>query len=290
VGLVAASVVCAILLTLVSGVRVDPDGLAPLAWIVAALLIVSRMWWIGAGHRRVADFFGTLSLVWFGGVSCGAIAMLGLRLRLPLTDRLLLSADHALGISPVAIVAWLVKQGQWIFSIMAMAYGYTIPIFVLSMVALALSGNRLEAWRAAFCFLGSLVSICAIAIFTPAKGLALWAPSLLLARLPAGAMRYFWTNFDAFYAGPDPVLRLQSIDGVISFPSFHAAMGFVTLGMWRRNPVMLPLALAWLVFMLLATFPYGGHYFVDVAAGGVVWALWFALSRKLERRPGAIMP
>ena len=91
-------------------------------------------------------------------------------------------------------------------------------------------------------------------------------------------------NFDAFYAGPDPVLRLDGIDGVVSFPSFHAVMGFITVAMWRHGRIALPLALAWLAFMLLATFPYGGHYVVDILGGLAVWAAWFGLSRRLEAR------
>lgn len=34
--------------------------------------------------------------------------------------------------------------------------------------------------------------------------------------------------------------------------------------------------------MLLATLPGGGHYVVDLIAGFLVWAAWFALSRHKE--------
>ena len=67
-----------------------------------------------------------------------------------------------------------------------------------------------------------------IAIFMPAKGLAVWATPELFSRLPERAMRSFWPRFDDFYFGFDPVLRVQVIDGVISFPSFHAIVGFLT--------------------------------------------------------------
>lgn len=279
-----ASILIAITLGIWSGVRIEPDGIPPLAWLLAALLVASSMWSRKDGHHRVADFFGTLGLVWLAGISCGCIAMLGLRLQRPLGDGLFLSADRALGIDAVAIVAWLVELGQWIFSLMALAYGFTIPAMMLSMAALALMGKRLEAWRAAFTFVGSLLTIVVIAMLMPAKGMGLWTPPKLLARLPDNAMRYFWPNFDAFYAGPDPVLRLDGIDGVVSFPSFHAVMGFITVAMWRHGRIAFPLALAWLAFMLLATFPYGGHYVVDILGGLAVWAAWFGLSRRLEAR------
>jgi hypothetical protein len=280
--LAVLSMVIAALLGAGLDVRVDSSGISPIAWLAAALLLVARIWRSRDRHTRIADVVGTLGLVWTTGLSCGAIAMLGLRLQLPMADKLLMSADHAIGVDGLAVVDWLLRQGQWIFSMMAPAYGNTIPLLVLSMLALAVAGKRMEAWRAAFCFIGSLLSICLFAIATPAKGLALWAPPRMLARLPDGAMRYFWGNFDSFYAGTSPVLGLQTLDGVISFPSFHAAMGFITVAMWRNSLPGLLLSSAWLAFMLLATFPYGGHYVVDVLGGLAIAAAWFALSRTMQ--------
>jgi membrane-associated phospholipid phosphatase len=111
----------------------------------------------------------------------------------------------------------------------------------------------------------------------------MWAPPALLAQLPDQAMRSFWAHFDEFYFGAHPVLRMQVIDGVISFPSFHSIVGFLVLAMWRKNPLTLLAAGVWLTFMLLGTFPGGGHYFIDLVAGFAVWAFWFAWSRQIER-------
>jgi hypothetical protein len=287
VSLAIVSILVAATLTMSTKTRFDPDGIPPLAWLVAALLVASRLWWGEGSHHRVADFFGTLGVAWLASASCGSIAMLGLRLHRPLADDLFRTADVALHVDVATIVAWLVGQGQWIFSIMSVAYAYTIPVLMLSMAALALSGKRVEAWRAAFCFTGTLLTIVLLAMLMPAKGMGLWTPQELLARLPTDAMRYFWPKFDAFYSGQDPLLRLDAIDGVVSFPSFHAAMGFTTVAMWRHNRVAFSIAVIWLTFMLLATFPYGGHYVVDIFGGLAVWAAWFALSLKVDRATSA---
>lgn len=282
--LVFASMGVLALLLPLARVGVDLGGPAVVAWIAAAMLSVSSLWQSRHGRTRLADALGTIGLLWAGAVSCGAIAMLSLRLQLPLADGMLLAADRALGLDALKVVAWLIDEGQWIFSAMAIAYSQTIPLLLVSILALALVGARLEAWRAAFCFIGSLFSICVAAIVTPAKGLGLWAPAEMLARLPDDAMRYFWANFDSFYAGRDPVLGLDTIDGVISFPSLHAAMGLTILLMWRTNAALLAIAGVWFVFMMLATLPYGGHYIVDLIAGLGIAAAWFALSRWIERR------
>ena len=284
VWLVFASTITAILLTIALKVRINPQGSSALEWLVATLLLASRMWWNRIEHRRMADACGTIGVVALGGMSCGAIAMLELRLHFPLTDSLLQSWDHALRFDGIAMVEALLHQGHWIFWLMAPAYNFAIPIFFGSLIILAWRGDRVEAWRAALCFVGTLFTTCMIAAFLPAKGLATWASNALLAQLPDQAMRSFWAHFDAFYFGADPVLRMQVVDGVIAFPSFHAIVGFLVAAMWRKNTATFIAALVWLGIMLLGTFPGGGHYLVDLLGGFLVWAAWFAWSREMERQ------
>ena len=289
VWLVLFSSVLAIALVIALNTRVDPRGTSILECLIAALLLASRIWWNRAGHVRIADASGTIALVSLGGMACGAIAMLELRFGFPLADSSLRSLDHALGVDGILVVRALVREGHWIFWLMAPAYNFTIPIFFAGMVIQAWIGNRVEAWRAAFCFVGTLLTTCLVAIFMPAKGLAVWAPAELLAQLPDQAMRTFWPHFDNFYFGDDPVLRMQVVDGVISFPSFHAVVGFLTVAMWRKNIAALFASGSWLVIMLLATLPGGGHYFVDLLAGFAVWAAWFALSKRVDSLPARLL-
>lgn len=286
VWLIIASIAIAAAMEAAFRVRIDPGGAYIFDWIVAAMLVISRMWWQRKGKEGVADVAGTVGLVGLGGMSCGAIAMLELRFGFPLADPMLWSLDRSLGFNGIAAVDMLLRQGRWLFAIMAPSYNYTVPLFFAGLIILSLIGQRVEAWRAAFCFVGTLLTTCIIAIAVPAKGLAMWAPQELLDRLPPVAMRSFWPHFDEFYFGTDPVLRLQAIDGVISYPSFHAVVGFLVLAMWRKNIWTLIAAGAWLAFMLLATLPGGGHYLVDLIAGFVVWAAWFALSRRIEGQAG----
>jgi hypothetical protein len=287
VWLIVANIAGAALLQLIVRVRVDLAGSMMFEAVIAALLALSRMWWRRHGFDRIADVAGTVGLVGLGGMAGGAIAMLELRLHLPLADPMLWSLDHRLGFDGLAAVEMLVRQGRWIFTIMAPAYNFTVPLFFAGLIILSLIRERVEAWRAAFCFIGTLLTTCIIALAVPAKGLAMWAPQELFDRLPTLAMRSFWAHFDDFYSGTDPVLRIQAIDGVISYPSFHAVVGFLILAMWRKNAWTLVAAGTWLAFMLLGTLPGGGHYIVDLIAGFVVWAAWFALSRRIENGAGA---
>jgi hypothetical protein len=284
--LVLAATIIAAILALGCGVRVDANGTAKINLLIAALLLVSRIWWRENAHPRLADAFGGLALTLIGGMACGGIAMLGLRLQFPMADHLLRAWDDALWIDGLKIVDGLIRQGQWLFTIMAFVYNMTIPAFALCLILLALKGERVEAWRGAFCFVGALLTTCLVAMFVPAKGLGVWAPDDLFDRLPERSMRNFWPHFDQFYSGSDPVLRLEVVDGVVSFPSFHSIVGLLTFLMWRKRVVTAAPATIWLFFLLLATFPYGGHYFVDLLGGCIVATTWFAMSRWIECNNG----
>ncbi|HEX8840521.1 MAG TPA: hypothetical protein VF750_08655, partial [Sphingomicrobium sp.] len=109
--LILVSALVALVMTVAFRVRVDPTGTYALEWLIAALLLASRMWWDGSDHQRMADACGTVGTVALGGMACGAIAMLELRLGFPLADVALRKADLALGIDGVAIVDRLERTG-----------------------------------------------------------------------------------------------------------------------------------------------------------------------------------
>lgn len=283
--IVAVSVSIAAAFAIGCDVAIDPSGTAVPAALLAALIFVSAR--LQRSHfARPADCFGTLGLMWLGGLAGGALSLLGLRLGMPIVDDFLHAADLSLGLDGRAFAAWIADRPGW-HPLMVAAYDYTVAVLSVSVAAVALSGDRVEAWRAAFCFVGTLLSVCLIALLTPARGLGVWIIEDLFPRLPHGAMRYFWPHFDAFYAGDHPTLGLSSVDGVVSFPSYHIVMGLITIMLWRKGPIRFGLAMAWFIPMLAATVPFGGHYFIDLIGGAAVWAAWYALSVWMERRTPA---
>jgi membrane-associated phospholipid phosphatase len=285
--LVFALILGATLLAAVVRPSTDTSGTGPAAQFLAAVLLVSAYSLASPRLSRLGDCCGTLGLVWLAGLGGGVISLMGLRLHLPLVDPLLLQLDSSLGVDTPGLVEWAAAQGDWPPTI-TMSYNYTVPVLCLSIFVQALAGRRAEAWRAAFCFTGSLLTVCVVSIFTPAKGLGTWLTENVLSQLPGGAARYFWPSFEQFYGGGDPVLTLNAIDGVVSFPSFHTVMGLITVTLWRKSPIASGLALAWFVQMLIGTIPLGGHYVVDLIGGALIWAVWFYASQRvtaLEGRP-----
>lgn len=204
VRMIFAGATAAALLAVFLRPRLDPAGSSALLLLVAALLAASRRWWSSTGHERMADACGTVSVVALGGMVGGAIAMLELLLRFSIADPMLHKWDAAIGFDGIAVVEQFLSWGHWIFWLMAPAYNFTIPLVFSGLVALAWTRDRVEAWRAAFCFVGTLLTVCLIAAFMPAKGLGVWLPPELAARLPANAMKSFWAHFDSFISALTP--------------------------------------------------------------------------------------
>jgi hypothetical protein len=277
--LLLASSLIAAALAVTFQVRVNPHGASPIAWAVAAMLLASRIWWERHDQQIVADASGTMGVFALAAMSCGAIAMLELRLGFPKADGMLHRLDLALPVDGMQIAVMVAHQRDWLIPVLAPVYDYTLQLFFGSLVLLSLMKDRIECWRAAFIFAGTLLTTCTIAAFIPATGLVNWAPSSVLTYLPTA----FLSHFKQFYYGADPVLRLQVIDGVITFPSFHAVVGFLVFSMWRKRPATRAAAAVWLAVELLSTVA-GGHYVIDLIGGFFVWGGWFALSRLIERR------
>lgn len=280
--LAAACLAIAAAMVFATGVAVDARGTGETLAMVAGVLGVARVGSAKALDPRISDGFGTLGLVWCAALACGVVALLGLRVHWPLQDSFLLSLDRSLGADSLGFLGWVANHRE-LDGILSAAYHCTVPLLVISILAVSLSGDRIETWRGCFCFVTALLAVCLISILSPAKGLGMWVPDALVAQLPDGALRFFWPSFDEFYGAAHPVLRGDSIDGVISFPSFHAVMGLIVVALWRKRVLTLVVALSWLAAMIPATIPIGGHYVVDLLGGGLIWAGSFAMSRRVER-------
>ena len=223
--LTGLSIAIAFVMVMSSAIRVDASGTPELAFLAAAFLVVARIFRVRSSLSRLGDGLGALGLSWLGGLASAVVAIIGLRMHFPLADGRLNALDHFFGFDGLAVIHWLTTQPEWLMSAMSAAYFYTIPFLYLGMIVLALLGDRVEVWRAAFCFIGTVLTTCLISAITPAKGLGSWASPELVARLPKVSIRHFWPSFEKFYDGANPVLQVDSIGGVVSFPRSTRSWG-----------------------------------------------------------------
>jgi membrane-associated phospholipid phosphatase len=78
-------------------------------------------------------------------------------------------------------------------------------------------------------------------------------------------------------------LTATGAEGIITFPSLHAALGVIFLIALWRVPVIRYVGLGVNVLMIAATPVEGSHYFIDVFAGIAAAALSWAVAHRIAQ-------
>ncbi len=255
--------------------------------IVGGLVLVPASLHLVYTRLRPDPFIGPVAgglaaLVW-SGATAGLTALAALRTQAPLVDASLARADAVLGVHAPALVAWVALHPP-LGAMLDVVYVSTVPAVFATVALLGWTGREAVMWDLCFAFAGSATICTLLSAFVPAAGAFPhyeMSPGVL-ARLPAGAGQYYLPVFDAYRSGALAIADIRHVDGVVSFPSFHAAMALMTAHAVRGVPRLLGPALAWCGLVLASTIPIGGHYVVDVLAGAVVWA-GFALLPRARR-------
>ena len=214
---------------------------------------------------------GLTVMIWAGFVAAVA-ALAALRAHAPLVDGALARADAAIGLDTPALVGWLARNTPvWLLEV---AYLSTVPLVFLTVVVLGGSGRAAMMWQLCLAFAGSAVSCAFLSAVTPAVGTFahFGIPGDVLALLPADAGRFYLPTFYAYRSGTLSSVNIHHFDGVVSFPSFHAAMTLMTAYALRGMRWLFAAACVWAGLTLISTVPIGGHYAVDILAGAAVWA------------------
>jgi membrane-associated phospholipid phosphatase len=186
----------------------------------------------------------------------------------PLRDRELLALDRALGFDwRPAMHA--VDQWPLLVGLLGLAYQtHTAQIAcVVLFLALRNRPKDLDAFLLAFLIAGALTTT--ISALVPALGPASLfgdqnfinlkltgaTPADVLAQLRAGSAR---------------IIDLDHMAGIVTFPSFHTAIALLVVHAMRRDGWLLMPAVGLNALMLASTITEGGHYVIDVLAGGAV--------------------
>ena len=85
-------------------------------------------------------------------------------------------------------------------------------------------------------------------------------------------------------AGLWTTLDFNKVDGIVTFPSFHAALAVVFPFAVRRVRWALTIMVPLNALMLLSTPTVGGHYLADTVAGVLLALISIALTTAIRRR------
>ena len=203
----------------------------------------------------------------------------------PLIDSVLAAADRALipGLDWPAAMLWLshrhvlMTAANWVYE----SIGWQ-PMLLI--VMLSLSGQHRRVWTFLTAWLGTLFVTCALFALFPGLGayahfgLAAtdvpamrdptpWHQAAVLAELRAGTLLH---------------IGFVDLDGIVTFPSFHAAAAVLLA--WAASSMR---AIRWPAIllngaMLMSAIPIGGHYLIDIVAGCVVAVIGISLAGKAD--------
>lgn len=81
---------------------------------------------------------------------------------------------------------------------------------------------------------------------------------------------YHMRHLLALRTDPQHVLDLNNLPGLVTFPSFHTAMGIIAIYCSRGTPWLFWPSLIINILMISSTPLFGSHYLIDVIAGAVV--------------------
>jgi membrane-associated phospholipid phosphatase len=206
------------------------------------------------------------------------------RSSVPLQDSALAGSDRALGLDWIGY-AHFVDAHTWLVRAYRVAYSSLIPQTIVVILALGF-GRMLDDLRQ----------------FVLAAILTGTASVLIAAQFPAlGAFAHYglkptdfshvWQatgladlrDFLAVRSGRLTVLDLRKMQGIVTFPSYHAALALVALrAFWKSGLRWLRWSGTALAAVTIAATPIdGGHYFVDVIGGLAIAVASIAAANRL---------
>jgi membrane-associated phospholipid phosphatase len=201
----------------------------------------------------------------------------------PYVDADLYAIDNALGFSRRAYLQFF-RMRPWLGDILTFAYQSLLPQLVLVPFVLLLTnrGARVQAFLLAIGI--ALLLTAGISVFAPAICAYIYVDLGGPAHIPAGAVTAVPT-LEALRSGALHVLRLNDLEGLVTFPSFHTAEALLFI--WALWPVayLRWVGLAVNLALIAATPIDGGHYIVDVAGGGLVAFLAIEIAGRMCSRP-----
>ncbi len=257
---------------------------------VLVLLAVDRFYRWRRDLRLASAAASTAQLAAFTAVGA-PLSYLAASLNLPLQDAPLDAIDRALGLDWPALLAWM-NTNPLLHPLFSAAYlSFTVQA-TATILALAFTGRLLHLRHFLIAFMLAAVVTIAISALLPAQGV--WGHYALVAKdypdiIPA-TREIHLPIVHGLRDGSFRRLMGAGAEGIITFPSLHAAMGVIfILALW---PVR---ALRWIglavnLVMIAATPVDGGHYFVDILAGIVIAPACWAVTRAalIRRHPGGI--
>lgn len=248
---------------------------------ISGLLLIGSYYGLSGRSGRLAEMchYGAL---WISFSATGAVlTYLSAYMRTPLYDGAFADIDASLGFYwPI----WfeLTSKNAVIDLLLRIAYHSLIFQILASIIFFAhtkrTDRNKELFWAAVI----SLAITSAISYAYPAVG------TFFHFRIEVQRGVHLQHVFDLI-SGTQPIYSFRDMQGIVTFPSYHAALAVIFIYAYRDFRRAFPLSVALNTLMLISTPANGGHYLIDVIAGCAVAAVSVLLLRTASRLSRAML-
>jgi hypothetical protein len=192
--------------------------------------------------------------------------------------------DRGLGLDWLAFVRAM-DQMPWLTVPLHWAYVSMIPQVIVVVLLLGFSGrlHQLRIFMVAAMLCGGGIILLSPIFPSVSSYVHLGVTQSQFRTIDLGLSYSTAAELHALRAGAIKMIVLPEMQGIITFPSYHAGLGAILLwGFWKTEFryarwLGVPAAAA-----LIASAPvHGGHYFVDVLAGVAIAAFSVGFARRL---------
>lgn len=245
-------------------------------------MVVGLVYATVRSNERVAVFAASAAQLVAFTAAAVVLSYLTVTSKFPLIDRYLAAADAAIGFDWPSLFMW-VRAHPAVDRVLALAYNSgVVQIIVLVMLLPAL--ERHERLRE-FVWLIVLTMLIILPLSWVFPAESAWA----YFRATGLTNAYHMADFTALRSGQMPEITLARVNGLVTFPSFHAAFGLIMIYASRGIRVLFPVSLGLNTLLIASTPTSGGHYLVDVLAGLALVPVAIAIIRWRQREPSEQM-
>ena len=220
--------------------------------------------------------FSTVFLV----VLTNGLAMLSyllVSINLPLQDANLAKIDVLLGYDWYGALG-LANDHYIIGKLLTAAYNSSLIQVLVVVLVLGFTNRRERLMEFFTTYSFSLTAVIILSALIPAAGAYVYLkpPPELYANLNPAAGVWHLEHFNALRDGSMRHLNLLNVHGLVTFPSFHTALAVLTVFTFRGMGKLFVGALILNALVIASTLTEGGHYLIDVIAGGALALIIYA--------------
>ena len=230
--------------------------------------------------RLAAILTSTSQIIAFAAVGA-PLSYLAARSGFPLQDALFDSWDRELLHLDWTPLMQTIAERPALRLVLLLAYSSFAVQTVTTVFALGVAGRIASLKTFIVAFIATTLITIAVSAILPSVGP--WVFLDLHSEMAHGflpASSTSWPVFLGLRDGTFHTINGMNSEGIITFPSLHAALGILfAAALWRIKGIRWA-ALVLNGLLLMSTPAYGSHYFVDVIAGVALAALcWIAAAR-----------